>query len=120
MEGTVVMHRRTFLAGLAWIAIATPARSEPAREQQLAQLLLGEPVWEWPAELAPDFEAVLQRLPRIEEASLERALANWPAGRQSCQRILTRLLDPWKVCSFANRPGQPPPQAANWGRPWPK
>ena len=114
------MQRRAFLAALAWLTLQSSSWAQKSRRHQLAETLLGQPLASLPEEVKPDLDLLLSRLAAVSEASLDLSLGDWPAGQQASRRILKRLLDPWDACPFANRPGQPPDQAAAWGLPCPK
>ena len=106
------MLRRNFLLGLSWMTLLGWAWAQPTPEQ-LASLLLGQPVDRVPQETLEDLQ-LLRTRPLAE-------LPNWPAGEQAAQRVLLRLLEgrAWPWVPFANAPAQPPAQRADWGQPWP-
>jgi hypothetical protein len=94
------MRRRNFLLALAWCGLMGLGWDQSS-PQQMASLLLGEPVDQVPLEILPD----LMRADR-DEAAARRALIRLLEGRA------------WKWVPFAQAPAQPPVQRQDWSRPW--
>ncbi|MFN8606325.1 MAG: hypothetical protein U0931_02250 [Vulcanimicrobiota bacterium] len=94
------MRRRTFLLALGWLSLMGPGRPQTSPEQ-IASLLLGEPVEQVPPDLIGD----LMRAER-DEAAARRALARLVEGRA------------WRWVDFANPPARPPAHRSDWSRPW--
>ncbi|MBX3168503.1 MAG: hypothetical protein KF760_13885 [Candidatus Eremiobacteraeota bacterium] len=114
--GTLIlalMQRRNFLLALGWMAAMGWCWGQ-SRPEQMASLLLGEPVAQLPPEVLPDLHMLLTRADSLEQ------LRDWPAGEAAARRVLLRLLEKrgWEWVPFANAPARPPAQRGDWGHPW--
>ena len=107
------MRRRNFLLSLGWMALLGWSWSE-SRPEQMASLLLGEPVTQLPLEVLPDLRLLMSRVDSLSD------LHDWPEGEAAARRVLNRLLEGrgWEWAPFANAPAHPPVQRADWGSPW--
>ncbi len=107
------MQRRNFLLAIGWMAAMGWSWGQ-SRPEQMASLLLGEPVEYVPAEALPDLQLLVSRADSLE------GLRDWPEGEAAARRVLLRLLEGrgWDWVPFANAPARPPAQRADWGRAW--
>ena len=113
------MTRRTLLAGLAGLVWLLPAWGQGLGRERVAQMLLGESVEAIPEEVCEDLDLLMTRLSGLSQSRLESVLRDWPEGEQAARQVIRRMLDPWNVCAFAQRPGHPPATRTRWEQSWP-